>query len=678
MSTTEIRIPPPSTWLEHRTRLGIPRSIIFLGLILALAAGLLFYNLQAAGQGNLYYTAAVKSMLVSWKNFFFVAAEPGGSVSVDKPPLGFWLQTLSALIFGVNGFAVMLPQILAGLLSVGLLYHLISRKYGSAAGLAAAFILAVTPASVAVDRNNTIDALLVLSLLLAAWAFIKAVETNRLRFLLLGAALVGLGFNIKMLEAFLALPALLAFYFLCSSQGWGIKLVNLFLAMLVLCVVSFSWITVVDLTPPSQRPYVGSSTHNSEWELAFGYNGLTRLIGRFGGRGGGFNPPNNFAGRPSNGQPNSPSIQNFFNGSSNLFGGGGFGGNQDAGQPGLLRFFQAPLSKQVSWLLPFTLIGLLVLTARAILKFKLPLPEEAWPLVLWGGWLLTGLVFFSIAGFMHAYYVTTIAPPIAALAAISLAKLHQLGKDHPIPAGFWLLIAASATLVFQTYSLIQYRENITWMLIPACLLAIGIVLWVISIFRTRIPSNRAALLLAGTAMLLAPLVWSGFTTLYTGASAMPVAFSGGPARAGNTRFTAIRPGSAAQQPALLNYLEQNTKNTEYLLAVPSASMGDSYVLASGRPVLFMGGFIGSDPVVNAIQLAALVQAGKLRYVLDSGTLARSKPDIANWLQTSCKVATGALSNSPNSSQNPGGGARPFSRSGGFFGRGGQTLYQCGG
>jgi 4-amino-4-deoxy-L-arabinose transferase-like glycosyltransferase len=130
---------------------------------------------------------------------------------------------------------------------------------------------------------------------------------------------------------------------------------------------------------------------------------------------------------------------------------------------------------------------------------------------------------------------------------------------------------------------------------------------------------------------------------------------------------------------MLNYLEQNTKGTEYLLAVPSASLGDSYVLASGRPVLFMGGFLGTDPVVNASQLAALVQAGKLRFVLDTGTLARSKPDVANYLQTSCKVDTGAgISPArPNSSQTQGRTPRSGSRVGaGFFGRGGQTLYQC--
>ena len=480
-----------------------------------------------------------------------------------------------------------------------------------------------------------------------------------------------------MLEAFLPLPAFLAFYFFCSTLGWDRKLVNLLLATIVLCVVSFSWITIIDLTPPSQRPYVGSSTHNSEWELAFGYNGLTRLIGRYSGRGGGFSPPNSSSGNSSNGQSATPSFQNLFNESFSLFGGGqGFVGNQDAGRPGLLRFFQPPLSKQVSWLLPFALIGLVVLTAISILKFHLPLSEETQPLVLWGGWLITGLVFFSIAGYMHAYYVTTIAPPIAALVAISLDNLHAFGKEHPIPVGFWLIIAAAATAGFQTYSLKQYHENIAWMIIPTTLLVVGIVLWIISHNRF----NQAALLLSATGLLLVPLAWSWLTTLNSQAST--VAFSGGTGQVVSNRFTSNRPARNPQQPALLNYLEQNTKNTEYLLAVPSAGMGDSYVLASGRPVLFMGGFLGSGPVVNAIQVEALVQTGQLRYVLDNGTLARSKPDIAHWLQTSCKVVNAAnisssLSNtiqgrsSSNRQSSPSGG----SKSTAFFGRGGQKLYQ---
>lgn len=172
-------------------------ELLALLAIVGLAAVLRFANLGALGEANHYYTAAVASMLKSWHNFFFVAAEPGGSVTVDKPPVGLWLQAVSAYFLGVNGLGVLLPQLLAGIASVILIYHLVRRSFGAVAGLAAGLVMAITPIVVATDRNNTIDSTLILTLLLAAWGFIKATETGRLRYLALGAALVGIGFNCR-------------------------------------------------------------------------------------------------------------------------------------------------------------------------------------------------------------------------------------------------------------------------------------------------------------------------------------------------------------------------------------------------------------------------------------------------------------------------------------------------
>ena len=166
--------------------LGLPLTVILLSGIVLLAAFLRFYNLDALGDGNLYYTAAVESMLDSWHNFFFVSFEPGGSVTVDKPPLGFWIQAGSAALFGVNGFALALPQALAGVLSILVLYALVRRFFGVWPGLVAALVLAVMPVAVSTERNNTIDGLLVLALLLAAWAFVLATERASLGWLLLG------------------------------------------------------------------------------------------------------------------------------------------------------------------------------------------------------------------------------------------------------------------------------------------------------------------------------------------------------------------------------------------------------------------------------------------------------------------------------------------------------------
>jgi 4-amino-4-deoxy-L-arabinose transferase-like glycosyltransferase len=178
-----------------------PRRRQALALILLLAALTNLYELRRNGFANLYYAAAIRSMLESWHNFFFVSFDPAGFVTVDKPPLGFWIQAASAKLLGYSGFSILLPEALAGVLSVGVLYLVVRRVFGAGAGLLAALFLAITPISVVTNRNNTIDSLLVLTVLLGAFAMTCAVERGSLRWLLLAAVLVGLGFNIKMFES---------------------------------------------------------------------------------------------------------------------------------------------------------------------------------------------------------------------------------------------------------------------------------------------------------------------------------------------------------------------------------------------------------------------------------------------------------------------------------------------
>src|SRR6266436_1918944 len=261
-----------------------------------------FYQLGQNGFGNLYYAAGVRSMLDNWHNFFFVAYDPGGFVTIDKPPLGFWLQVASAKLFGFTPFSVFLPQALAGVLSVLLLYYLVRRHFGVVAGLLAALALAVSPISVVTNRNITIDSTLALVLLVGAWAVMRAAETGRLRWLLLSAAVVGIGFNVKMLEAFLVVPAYGLLYLLAAPISLWKRIGQLALAGIVLLAISLSWALVVDLTPASMRPYVGSSQNNSEISLALGYNGINRLVGQF-GRGGNATAPRGNGGAFPGGAP---------------------------------------------------------------------------------------------------------------------------------------------------------------------------------------------------------------------------------------------------------------------------------------------------------------------------------------------------------------------------------------
>lgn len=711
-----------ATSISSLRSLRLPRGLSWttLGLIgiLLLAAALRFGNIDAIGQANTYYTAAVESMLQSWHNFFFAAAEPGGSVSVDKPPVGLWLQAISAYFLGVNGFAVVLPQILAGIASVAVIFHLVRRSFGNLAGLLAALILAVTPVAIAVERNNTPDATLILTLLLAAWAFIKATESGKVRFLLLGATLVGIGFNIKMLQAFLPLPAFYALYILGAKQNWWRKILNLFLATLVLIPVSLSWALAVDLTPADQRPYVGSSSNNSALDLIFGYNGMERLVGRGGGGSGGSGMPSQSRGsddssqntndvnqgqppamsdaqpdgaRPSGGPPAM--------GGGRPTGGGGPGGGSPGGggmfgigEASALRLFESGLAAQVSWLLPFALLAIAAMVVS--LNWWNPNTALHHGLILWGGWLLTCVVFFSVAGFFHQYYLAMLGAPLAAVVAIGMRFLWQLRDAHPIRSALLLLVATGVTLAFQVYAVGMYDSLGWWVALPVALGGLGAIALLLSLWRKNIYLPKIALGMLVAGLLIVPTVWSGLTTAYANtSSAMTQAYSGGNSRRGmgnpgggaqqsnpntssaeaqpSTTSTPEAPGNAkptSEEQSLVAYLQAHTQDTKYLVVVPSSQAGTSYVLETGRPVLYAGGFSGRDPVIDGEDLAELVTNGDVRYVLwgGGGGGGSDNSSISSYLQSSCTVVTDA-GISRTGSQRSGGGPG-----------GSSTLYECGG
>src|SRR5919199_540871 len=361
---------------------------LVLAAILVLSAFLNLYNLAGEGYGNPYYAAGVKNMLTSWSNFFFVSFD-SGFVSIDKPPLGLWVQAASAYLFGFHGWALLLPQAIVGVLSVALTYIV-----------------------VATSRSNTADMLVVLSVLAGAWALVRATETGRLRWLLLYALIVGLGFNIKMMQAFLVLPAFYLLYLVAAPVPRLRRFVHLGLAMFVLVAVSLSWAVVVDLTPPTERPYVGSSQHNSALELASGYNGLSRLVGRGNeliNPQGGFNIGSASDSQSAQGPgPGGP-------------GGGGPGGVGENGEKGPFRLLDQQLAGQIGGLLPLSAVGLLAAGWQR--RPKLPLNRQQGGLVLWGMWLLTMGAFFSVAGMFHRYYLVMLAPAIAALVGAGVVAL---------------------------------------------------------------------------------------------------------------------------------------------------------------------------------------------------------------------------------------------------------------
>ena len=162
-----------------------PRHTGLLALVLVVAGFAYGWRAQSLPLEP-YYAAAVRAMAGSWHDFAFGAFDPAGTVTLDKLPGAFWLQALSVRAFGVSTWAIVLPQVVEGVLAVLVLYRIVRRLAGPAAGLIAAAVLAVSPAVVALDRGNISDSLMILLVLLAADAVCGALAGRWWRLVLAG------------------------------------------------------------------------------------------------------------------------------------------------------------------------------------------------------------------------------------------------------------------------------------------------------------------------------------------------------------------------------------------------------------------------------------------------------------------------------------------------------------
>ncbi len=681
-----------------------------LAAVLLLSAFLNVYGLTSEGYSNNYYSAAVKNMLTSWSNFFFVSFD-AGFVSVDKPPLGLWIQAASAWLFGFSGWSLLLPQAVAGVLSVALIYHLVRRTFGPVAGLLSALVLAVTPIIVATSRNNTMDMLVVLFVLLAAWAFVVAAERGSLSLLLLGAALVGLGFNTKTLQAFLVLPAFYLLYLLAARASWRQRFVHLAAATVMLLAVSLSWAVAVDLTPSDQRPYVGGSEDDSALNLAFGYNGMERLLGRSDGPGG---PPPGGDGKADDAEAAKKSSDTKgIDGSGSLKGGpggGGPGGVGENGEPGPLRLLNQQNAGQIGWLLPLSVVGLVAAGWQR--RLRLPLDRQHAALVMWGTWLFTAAAYFSVSGYGHRHYLVMLAPAVAALVGIGAVVLW---KDYRSPGwrGWLLPMTLVSMAAVQAYVLFDYAVWRAW-LIPAiaglCLVAAGFLALVRLRPHVRIGTYAVGAATAGIlALLIAPVGWAAYDTLSSqgggglpAAGPRPIEAEGGPGGPGGPPGGPGGPGRGEADPVLLEYLQSNKGGATYLVAGPSSMPLSPIILGTDEKVINLGGFMGGDPVFTAEELSSLVDSGALRFFLvqdrermeemraereaeqeaSGGSAPQGPPpggppgadnEAVTWVQDNCEKVPEELWKSPEEDEEgdaggPGGSGGP--------GRA-QALYDCG-
>ncbi len=412
--------------------------------LLGLTAVLYLAGLDRSGWANDFYSAAVQAGSSSWKAFFFGSFDASGFITVDKTPASLWVMDLSARIFGLNYWSVLVPQAVEGVACVGVLYAAVRRWFGPAAGLLAGSVLALTPVAALMFRFNNPDALLVLLLTLAAYALTRAVESGRTRWIVLGGALIGFGFLAKMMQAFLVLPPFALAYLVAGPPRLGRRLLQLLAGAAAVIVSAGWWVAAVMLTPAADRPYVGGSTSDSILQLALGYNGLGRLDGNeagsvgFGGAGGG-----------------------------GARAGGGGAGSAFGGSTGISRLLGSAMGGQISWLLPAALVAL---AALLWLSRRAPRTDRVRAAALiWGGSLLvTGLVFSFMAGIIHPYYTVALAPAIGALVGIGAVSAWRIRSSL---TGRVMLAAAVAVTALWAYQLLGRTPSWHPVLRPLVLVA---------------------------------------------------------------------------------------------------------------------------------------------------------------------------------------------------------------
>ncbi|MFI0716264.1 ArnT family glycosyltransferase [Streptomyces inhibens] len=653
--------------------------------LLLVTAVLYLWSLSASGYANQFYSAAVQAGSESWKAFFFGSSDAANSITVDKPPAALWPMVLSVRLFGLGSWAILVPEALMGVATVGVLFSAVRRRFGAGAGLLAGAALAVTPVAALMFRFNNPDALLCLLMVCAIALVLRALEDGRTKWLVLAGVCFGLGFLTKTLQAWLTLPALAVVYACCAPVALRRRFGQLLLAGLAIVVSGGWWVAIVELWPASSRPYIGGSQHNSFLELTFGYNGFGRISGNETGSVGG-------GGRP---------------------GGGGGGGGW--GETGITRLFSSDMGGQISWLLPAALILLVASVCLLWRARRAVAAEQAGQraeFLVWGGALLMTFTTFSfMSGIFHQYYNIALAPYIAALVGMGAALLWRRGG--PI-ASLVLAVTVAATAGWSYVLLNRSPDWLPWL--RWTVLALGL-LAALGLLLAARAGRRVALLAAGLGVataLAGPVAYTldtvdtpkGGSIITAGPSVQggmggvrgmrgpggggfpggrqggmwlgnnggmpgggqagqglppgqtgkqgnqgtqgqaPSQGAGGGNQGGRPGFpgamgglgergTGRLRGMGGAMGGLLNgskvsdkarvLLEKDADDYTWAAAAIGSQNAASYQLATEKPVMAIGGFNGSDPSPTLAQFKKYVADGKVHYFIAGGQGGRGGP-----------------------------------------------------
>ena len=615
---------------------------------LLLATGAFYViGLTSNGWANSFYSAAVQAGSQSWKAFFFGSSDAGNSITVDKPPASLWVMALSVRIFGLSSFSILLPEVIMGVATVGVVHATVKRCSTAAAGLLAGAVLALTPVAVLMFRFNNPEALLVLLMTLGAWATMRSIEQGSPKWMAIVGVFIGLGFLTKALQVLLVVPFFGLGYMLFANTTLRRRIVGAIVGVGAMLLSAGWWVAIVELIPASMRPYIGGSQDNSFLSVTFGYNGLGRLSGsEVGSVGGGQRGPG-------------------------------------SGTESITRLFTQTIGGQISWLLPTAALLLIAGLAFRGRRPRTDLRRAAY--VVWGGWLLvTGLVFSLMAGIFHEYYTVALAPAIAALVGMGACeawdrRTHWAGRGVLAAAagtaagmGFWLLGRTTA-----------YGGWLRW-----SVLVVGFAAALLLLLTDRLPRFATAVTVGGAvaAALAGPTAYAvtTVTTPHTGSIVTAGPNTGGPGGMGRGGvpgggmprggFPGGAPGGlAGGMPGGMppggfpggsgqtggragangmgGLLNASTPSAEVVAALraeassyrwAAATVGSQNAaglqLGSGEPVMPIGGFNGSDPSPTLDEFKGYVASGDIHYFMGGGGFrgqnggGNSGNEISSWVQ----------------------------------------------
>ena len=615
---------------------------------LLLATGAFYViGLTSNGWANSFYSAAVQAGSQSWKAFLFGSSDAGNSITVDKPPASLWVMALSVRIFGLSSFSILLPEVLMGVATVGVVHATVKRCSTAAAGLLAGAVLALTPVAVLMFRFNNPEALLVLLMTLGAWATMRSIEQGSPKWMAIVGVFIGLGFLTKALQVLLVVPFFGLGYVLFANTTLRRRIVGAIVGVGAMLLSAGWWVAIVELIPASMRPYIGGSQDNSFLSVTFGYNGLGRLSGsEVGSVGGGQRGPG-------------------------------------SGTESITRLFTQTIGGQISWLLPTAALLLIAGLAFRGRRPRTDLRRASY--VVWGGWLLvTGLVFSLMAGIFHEYCTVALAPAIAALVGMGACeawdrRTHWAGRGVLAAAagtaagmGFWLLGRTTA-----------YGGWLRW-----SVLVVGFAAALLLLLTDRLPRFATAVTVGGAvaAALAGPTAYAvtTVTTPHTGSIVTAGPNTGGPGGMGRGGvpgggmprggFPGGAPGGlAGGMPGGMppggfpggsdqtggrggangmgGLLNASTPSAEVVAALraeassyrwAAATVGSQNAaglqLGSGEPVMPIGGFNGSDPSPTLDEVKGYVASGDIHYFLGGGGFrgqnggGNSGNEISSWVQ----------------------------------------------